>query len=275
MARQVRARCFILLLFSTTSCHQVLGCRRTCRDADALLALQPRRIEHRRLLDQIGRHRRSTTPAMRHSSALCSARRPAPRQRRVRPARSAPAGCGPLGLRLTLDVRAGEHVGPAVWTRRRQRQPHVDGELRLAPQALPRHRLPSLRIHRRQMRPQQPACAQLSSTARRTTPSVPAAADSSQPRMDVPGTVGVPSCPSEPASPRAAQSPPACGMTIRQRAAARSRESRWARGRPRRPGCLSVRTNSDLHGLKLSSQRVQHGVLGSRPSWGYDAAGLA
>ena len=57
MARQVRARCFILLLFSTTSCHQVLGCRRTCRDADALLALQPRRIEHRRLLDQIGRHR--------------------------------------------------------------------------------------------------------------------------------------------------------------------------------------------------------------------------
>ena len=84
-----------------------------------------------------------------------------------------------------------------------------------------------------------------------------------------------PSCPSEPASPRAAQSPPACGMTIRQRAAARSRESRWARGRPRRPGCLSVRTNSDLHGLKLSSQRVQHGVLGSRPSWGYDAAGLA
>ena len=57
MARQVRARCFILLLFSTTSCHQVLGCRRTCRDADALLALQPRRIERRRLLDQIGRHR--------------------------------------------------------------------------------------------------------------------------------------------------------------------------------------------------------------------------
>ena len=41
------------------------------------------------------------------------------------------------------------------------------------------------------------------------------------------------------------------------------------------PGLLSVRTNSDLHGLKLSSQRVQHGVLGLRPSWGYDAAGLA
>ena len=32
--------------------------------------------------------------------------------------------------RRSLDVRAGEHVGAAVRTHRRQRQPHVDGERR-------------------------------------------------------------------------------------------------------------------------------------------------
>ncbi len=41
------------------------------------------------------------------------------------------------GLRFTLDVRAGEHVGPAVRTRRRPRQPHVDDELRLTAKATP------------------------------------------------------------------------------------------------------------------------------------------
>ena len=50
------------------------------------------------------------------------------------------------------------------------------------PRHSPATRLPPLRRCRRQMRPQQPACAQLSSTVRRTTSSVPAAANSSQPR---------------------------------------------------------------------------------------------
>ena len=54
------------------------------------------------------------------------------------------------------------------------------GELRLAAQALPRHRLPALRKRRRQMRSQQPAAVHVS-TARGTTSSVPAAC-SSQPR---------------------------------------------------------------------------------------------
>ena len=64
---------------------------------------------------------------------------------------------------------------------RRQRQPDVDRELRQAARALPRRRLPPFRRRRRQMRPQQPPHAHLSTT-RRTTLSVPAAAESSQPR---------------------------------------------------------------------------------------------
>ena len=80
----------------------------------------------------------------------------------------------------SLDVRAGEHVGPAIRTRRRQRQPHIDRELRQAAQALPRHRLPTFRMHHRQMRPEKPLTAHVS-TVRPTKSSVPAA-DSSQPR---------------------------------------------------------------------------------------------
>ena len=51
---------------------------------------------------------------------------------------------------------------------------HVDGELRPTAQApsSPRHRLPTLRRRRRQVRPQQPAAAH-ASTAKRTTSSVP------------------------------------------------------------------------------------------------------
>ena len=98
-------------------------------------------------------------------------RRAAPH--RVRPARSALAICDPQcnamssfrphpgrgewqpALRFrSLDVRASENVGPAVRTHRRQRQPYVDDELRLTAQALTRHRLPTLRRGRRQMRTQ-------------------------------------------------------------------------------------------------------------------------
>ena len=41
---------------------------------------------------------------------------------------------------------------PSVRTHRRQRQPYVDGELRLTAEALSRHRLPTLWRLRRQMR---------------------------------------------------------------------------------------------------------------------------
>ena len=70
----------------------------------------------------------------------------------------------------TLDVRTGEDIGTAVRTRRRPRQPHVDRELRTAAQTLPRHRLTTRRIHRRKMRPQQPAAAHLSTATRSTSP---------------------------------------------------------------------------------------------------------
>ena len=55
----------------------------------------------------------------------------------------------PALLGFALDVRAVEHVAPAVRTHRRQRQPHVDGEPGHAAQALLRHRLAALRRRRR------------------------------------------------------------------------------------------------------------------------------
>ena len=140
---------------------------------------------------------RSTTPASPHrarraatSSASASRSASSISSRRMRSTMKHKSPFRPLdpqriewqpGLRSTLDVRAGEHVGPAVRTHRRQRQPDVDRELRQAARALPRRRLPPFRRRRRQMRPQQPPHAHLSTT-RRTTLSVPAAAESSQPR---------------------------------------------------------------------------------------------
>ena len=82
----------------------------------------------------------------------------------------------------SLNVRASENVGPAVRTHRRQRQPYVDGELRLTAQALTRHRLATLRRRRRQMRTQQQPRAHRSATARRIKSSVPAAASRVCPR---------------------------------------------------------------------------------------------
>ena len=117
-----------------------------------------------------------TAPAARSAASTSIANsprpRPATRQRRsgiilpsgrsrsrplppaVRPAGTFPASGSASGRmavwRCVSDPstsRAGEHVGPAIRTHRRQRQPHVDGELRLAAQALPRHRLPPFRRH--------------------------------------------------------------------------------------------------------------------------------
>ena len=89
------------------------------------------------------RSRRSSLRKRRLESTIVAAswfRLPDPQRVEGRPARRV----------RTLDVRPGEHVGSAVRTRRRQRQPPVDGKLRLTAQALPRHRLPTLRKRRRQ-----------------------------------------------------------------------------------------------------------------------------
>ena len=79
--------------------------------------------------------------------------------RKLPPSSSSIANRPRLALRRrTLDVRTGQDVGPAVRTRRRQRQSHVDRELRTAAQARPRHRLSTRRIHRRKMRPPVAGC---------------------------------------------------------------------------------------------------------------------
>ena len=95
---------------------------------------------------------------------------------RIRNGSNGSRGCAsPLmsALASTSAPQSGHVAG-------RGRQPHVDDELRLTAKALPRHRLPTLRRRRRQMRPQQPPHTHLSS-ARRSTSFVPAT-DSSQPR---------------------------------------------------------------------------------------------
>ncbi len=151
---------------------------------------------------------RSTPPASPNRARRVT-RRPALRPHRVRPARISSCNMRPTMQRnvivpsasgaqrmatgaafRSLDVRASENIGPAVRTHRRQRQPYVDGELRLTAQALTRHRLPTLRRRRRQMRTQPPPRAHRSATARRIKSSVPAA-DSSQPRMS-PASSGPP-----------------------------------------------------------------------------------
>ena len=131
-------------------------------------------IEHIvQCLDQLrGRPARSTQEA-RRCTAASSLRPPEPRHVKRRPARRD----------RNLDVRARENIGSTVRTRRRQRQPNVDRELRQAAQALPHHCLPVLRKHRRQMPPEKPASVHVSTT-RRTTSSVPA--DSSSQRRTSP-----------------------------------------------------------------------------------------
>ena len=62
----------------------------------------------------------------------------------------------PQVTRHRLDFPGGDDIAPAVRTRRRRRQPHVNREARQAPSAPPRPRLPPLGMHRRKRSAEQP-----------------------------------------------------------------------------------------------------------------------
>ena len=201
-------------------------------------------------------------------AASSGLRMPDPRRVERRPARWG----------RTRDVRAGEHVGPAVGARCRQRQTDVDGELRPAAQALAGHRLPPLRRRRRQMRPQQPAGAHCC-TARRT-------ASSASPASKSPRATPLASCAQrcdsiviQPAAYHARELPPgrsaARATTVRRpragvsdspgRRICRRSTPRPASARGQRPACAATQATR-LQPIRRHGKGPRTGAPGATPS---------